>query len=159
MTQTVDPDLEITTTGERQYGKDDKIPFKIDGVTFVFLRPKAIMLAQVAATLDLNRPLDQGENFHALLQYVGRMLTFVEDTPRDENGEATGRSLLEQRLASPSDPLDLDDLLPLLAQVLRGWLKDRPTGPSRESGARREESPVDASEASTSSPPDATSTT
>lgn len=135
----IDDDIpSITTAGAREVGEDDQKPFRIDGVTFHLLRPKAVVLGNVAALIDPTRPWTAQENSKVLLQYVGNLIDYVKVEPNDEDtGDARGRALLKRRLSDPDDALDLHDLVPLLIGLMKGWFGSRPTGSRPASGGPR----------------------
>lgn len=146
--RTADLGPSITTGGSRKIGAKDKLPFRIDGVTYHLIRPKSAVLAEAGSLLDPTRPWTDAENGRVLLQFTARILAYVEDTPRTKEGDLTGQALLEARLNDPMDDLDLEALVPLFTDVMQGWFPNRPTGSPRASSAPRRASRSGGSRAS-----------
>lgn len=111
----------FTSARGRTLSDEFKLPFQMDGDSFVLLQPKtSVSLAMLALVDDAtdDRPLsEQGSEVQRLLY---TLLAYVEPQPNDpDSGELRGQALLRYRLDDPEDGFDLPDLEPVLRLLIK----------------------------------------
>jgi hypothetical protein len=103
--------LEFTTKpktdADGDTGEPEPFVFKLDGVELTAIKPKDALIAQLAPISHRRTP--RARKVQLALDFLGDCI--VEP----------GRSHLEERLLSPDDELDADDVLPILGAIGDYW--------------------------------------
>lgn len=134
---------EFTSRPKTKAGARNEAPFKLDGVRYVLRRPKNSLAMQMLSAVRGEDFSLESERARDYLSLVAQFIGYVKLEPPEQvtkDGKPTGeqrlrgRALLIQRLNDPEDDLDLEDLGPVIEQLLE-WLYDRnPTKPPASGG-------------------------
>lgn len=152
------PTAHFPDPGKRKKSKADWIPFEIGDDLFHLVMPKTYDIAQIAIATETGGGLNDPANMRTMLQFAGRIVRYIVEEPPAPDGSPRGRALILSRLDDVDDNFDLENLIPTVMQLTRGYL-ERPTGSPRASSApRRQASPGPASAARTRSTTAKTST-
>lgn len=120
--------LSFNTDVQRKLTADDKLTFLLDGEPYVLLRPKDyLMVSLVIFTEQITEYEDDADSSDVVNRAIASSVDLIL-----RHVEQPGESALRRRLNDPHDDLDLENLLPIVTDLV-GALSARPTGAQPES--------------------------
>lgn len=129
---------EYTSNREREVGPADRAAFKLDGDSYVLLRPKLAIATQMMRLAETDSYRSVSELGLDLTRLLLSILGYIEEedpepvmledgeTPNPNAGKLRGQALLRHRLSDPKDGFDLPDLEPIFRDLVKAMF-GRPT--------------------------------